>query len=247
MFNSKFSQYSLEMVGWIIPPPKLPKKTSDEFLRERQEKVEWLIKEGLLKSESIIKAMLKVPREEFIPELYRDYAYLEVPFPLPGREATISCPHSYPLFYEALNLEDGDRFLEVGAGSGYGAALAREIVGSSGKVVTIEIDEETYNFAKQNVRKLGYDDVLLVLNDGSLGYAPQAPFDKICITAACPEIPSPLIEQLKQQGRLISPVGPPESAQDLILVEKDMDGIVTRKSIVTVLYIPLKGKYGWFE
>ncbi|KXH75304.1 MAG: hypothetical protein AM326_09125 [Candidatus Thorarchaeota archaeon SMTZ-45] len=225
----------------------MPKKTGDEFLREREEKVEWLIKRGFLKSGSIIKAMLKVPREDFIPVLYRDYAYLEVPFPLPGREATISCPHSYPLFYEALGLKEGERFLEVGAGSGYGAALAREIVGSSGKVVTIEIDEETYNFARQNVRKMGYDDVLLVHNDGSLGHTPEAPYDKICITATCPEIPSPLIEQLKQQGRLISPVGPPESVQDLILVEKDMYGILTRKSIETVLYIPLKGKYGWFE
>jgi protein-L-isoaspartate(D-aspartate) O-methyltransferase len=235
------------MAGWIIPPPKMPEKASDEFIEERKEKVEWLIKGGLLKSENIIKAMLKVPREDFIPTLYRDYAYLEVPFPLPGREATISCPHSYPLFYEALGLKEGEKFLEVGAGSGYGAALAREIVGSSGKVVTIELDEETYNFAKQNVRKLGYDDVLLVHNDGSLGYAPEAPYDKICITATCPEIPSPLIKQLKQQGRLISPVGPPESAQDLILVEKNIDGILTRKSIETVLYIPLKGKHGWFE
>jgi len=146
-----------------------------------------------------------------------------------------------------LGLKEGERFLEVGAGSGYGAALAREIVGSSGKVVTIEIDEETYNFARQNVRKMGYDDVLLVHNDGSLGHTPEAPYDKICITATCPEIPSPLIEQLKQQGRLISPVGHPESVQDLILVEKDMYGILTRKSIETVLYIPLKGKYGWFE
>jgi protein-L-isoaspartate(D-aspartate) O-methyltransferase len=235
------------MVGWIIPPPKTPKKTSDEFLKERERKVKWLIEEGLLKSESIIKAMLKVPREDFIPALYRDYAYREVPFPLPGREATISCPHSYPLFYEALELREGEKFLEVGAGSGYGAVLAREIVGSSGKVVTIEIDEDTYNYAKQNVRKLGYDDVILILSDGSLGYAPEAPYDKICITASCPDIPSPLVEQLKQQGRLISPVGPPESAQDLILVEKNMDGVFTRRSLEKVLYIPLKGKYGWFE
>ena len=235
------------MVGWVIPPPKTPKKSSDEFQKEREKKVKWLIKGGFLKSERIIKAMLKVPREDFIPALYRDYAYLEVPFPLPGREATISCPHSYPLFYEALELKEGEKFLEVGAGSGYGAALAREVVGSSGKVVTIEIDEDTYNFAKQNVSKLGYDDVILVLNDGSLGYAPEAPYDKICITATCPDIPSPLIKQLKQEGKLISPVGPPENAQDLVLVEKSIDGFLTRKSIETVLYISLKGEYGWFE
>ncbi|MFX1266197.1 MAG: protein-L-isoaspartate O-methyltransferase [Promethearchaeota archaeon] len=235
------------MVGWTIPPPKMPEKTSNEFLKEREEKVKWLMREGFLKSEGIIKAMLKVPREEFIPEQYRDYAYLEVPFPLPGREATISCPHSYPLFYEALGLKEGEKLLEVGTGSGYGAALAREIVGSSGKVVTIEIDEDTLSFAEQNMRRLGYDDVLLVHDDGSLGHAPEAPYDKICITASCPKVPSPLVQQLKRQGRLITPVGAPESAQDLVLVEKSTDGVLARKSIVQVLYIPLKGKYGWFE
>ena len=233
------------MVGWIIPPPKLPEKTRDEFLKERDQKVKWLIEEGLLKSESIINAMLKVPREDFIPELYRDYAYLEVPFPLPGREATISCPHSYPLFYEALELKEGDKFLEVGAGSGYGAALAREIVGLNGTVVTIELDEETYNYAASNLKKLSYNDILVIHNDGSLGYEPEVPFDKICITASCPEIPSPLIQQLNIQGKLISPVGHPDDTQDLILLEKTKDEIIRRIFIEKVLYVPLKGRYGW--
>ena len=246
MFISSSGEYPIEMVGWTIPPPKTPEKTSNEFLEEREKKVKWLIQEGFLRSESIIKAMLKVPREEFIPEHYRDYAYLEVPFPLPGREATISCPHSYPLFYEALGLKEGEKLLEVGTGSGYGAALAKEIVGSSGKVVTIEIDEDTLSFAEQNMKKLGYD-VDLIHGDGSLGHAPEAPYDKICITASCPEVPSPLIQQLKQQGRLITPVGAPESTQDLILVEKSVDGTLTRKFIIQVLYVPLKGKHGWFE
>ncbi len=246
MFISSSGEYPIEMVGWTIPPPKTPEKTSNELLEEREKKVKWLIQERFLRSESIIKAMLKVPREEFIPEHYRDYAYLEVPFPLPGREATISCPHSYPLFYEALGLKEGEKLLEVGTGSGYGAALAKEIVGSSGKVVTIEIDEDTLSFAEQNMKKLGYD-VDLIHGDGSLGHAPEAPYDKICITASCPEVPSPLIQQLKQQGRLITPVGAPESTQDLILVEKSVDGTLTRKFIIQVLYVPLKGKHGWFE
>jgi len=246
VFISSSGEYLIEMVGWTIPPPKTPEKTSNELLEEREKKVKWLIQERFLRSESIIKAMLKVPREEFIPEHYRDYAYLEVPFPLPGREATISCPHSYPLFYEALGLKEGEKLLEVGTGSGYGAALAKEIVGSSGKVVTIEIDEDTLSFAEQNMKKLGYD-VDLIHGDGSLGHAPEAPYDKICITASCPEVPSPLIQQLKQQGRLITPVGAPESTQDLILVEKSVDGTLTRKFIIQVLYVPLKGKHGWFE
>lgn len=130
------------MIGWIVPPPKKPEKTREEFSKERVEKVRWLIREGFLRSEGIIEAMLKVPREEFTQEMYRDYAYLEVPLPLPGREATISCPHSYPLFYEALGLKEGERFLEVGTGSGYGAALAREVVGPQGRVVTVEIEEK---------------------------------------------------------------------------------------------------------
>lgn len=98
---------------------------------------------------------MEVPREEFVPEMYRNYAYVEVPLPLPGRDATISCPHCYPVFYEALELRENDRFLEVGAGSGYGTALAREIVGEVGGVVTIEIDKETYRFAKRNLEVTG--------------------------------------------------------------------------------------------
>lgn len=126
------------MNGWIIPPPKEPAKTREDFKREKGEKVRWLIREGYLKSERIRNAILKISREDFIPFLYRDYAYLEVPLPLPGEKATISCPHSYPLFYEPLGLDEGHRFLEVGLGSGYGAAVAREIVGPEGLGATIK-------------------------------------------------------------------------------------------------------------
>jgi len=232
------------MIGWIVPPPKKPEKTKEEFLEERVQKVRWLIEEGFLRSERIIKAMLKVPREEFIPEIYRDYAYLEVPLPLPGDNATISCPHSYPLFYEALELKENDKFLEVGAGSGYGAALAREIVGENGEAITIEIDEQTYEFALRNLRRLGYEDILVVRADGSLGYEQEAPYDKICITAACPKIPEPLITQLGASGKLIAPVGYCYS-QDLILLEKKRDGSIEMRSVEKVLYVLLKGRYGW--
>ncbi|MCK5274382.1 MAG: protein-L-isoaspartate O-methyltransferase, partial [Alphaproteobacteria bacterium] len=139
------------MYGWRIPPPKEPSKSKEVFARERQEKVAWLIEEGLLKSERIRQALLKVPREDFIPEPYRDYAYLEVPLPLPGISATISCPHSYPLFYEPLGLDQGHRFLEVGLGSGYGTAVAREVVGDEGLVVAMEIDRLTFEYAKANL------------------------------------------------------------------------------------------------
>jgi len=115
--------------------------------------------------------MLKVPRDEFIPEGYRDYAYHgstygeEIPLPISGENATISCPHAYPLFYEPLEIKEGDRFLEVGMGSGYGAALAREVVGSKGKVVAVEIDERTCHFGKENLERLGYTDSARALKE----------------------------------------------------------------------------------
>ena len=233
-------------MGWVIPPPKQPEKTKKVFLEEKKRKVDWLIRRGFLKSSRIIEAMLKVPREEFIPNFYRDYAYLEVPFPLPGVSATISCPHSYPLFYEALDLGEGDRFLEIGTGSGYGAVLAREIVGDSGKVVTVEIDEDTYNYAEENIKRLGYDDIIMVLGDGGLGYPPGAPYDKICITASCPRIPEPLIEQLALGGSLVTPIGRSEHVQSLVLAEKKHpDDSLNVKVIAEVLYVLLRGVYGW--
>lgn len=228
--------------GWAIPPPKEPRKSREDFLKERQEKVRWLIKHGYLKSERLKDAILKVPRENFIPPLYRDYAYLEVPLPLPGEESTISCPHSYPLFYEHASLGEGHRFLEVGLGSGYGAAIAREVVGPEGLVVSIEIDALTYEFAKKNLIDAGYEDIVLVKGDGGLGYPEMAPYDRICITAACAEIPPPLIEQLKEDGRLVAPLNE-YGVQNLITLEKTRGGI-TRKTIAEVLYVSLRGRYG---
>ena len=149
---------------------------------------------------------MKVRREDFIPSNYRDYAYREVPLPLPGKQATISCPHSYPLFYEPLSLDKGHRFLEVGLGSGYGSALAREIVGSNGLVVCIEIDPLTFEFGQKNLKNAGYHNIVLIKGDGGLGYPEMSPYDRICITAACHEIPPPLIEQLTGEGKLIGPV-----------------------------------------
>jgi len=234
------------MYGWVIPPPKPPTKTAQEFLRERRRKVKELEARGLLSSPRLKAAMLKVPREAFIPDLYRDYAYLEVPLPLPG-EATISCPHSYPLFYEALGLGAGHRFLEVGAGSGYGAALAWEVVGEAGLVVTMEIDPETFAFARDNLQGLGYDRVEVVLGDGSLGYPPRAPYDRICFTAAAPAVPPPLLAQLAPGGRLIGPVGRPHWIQDLVLMIRQDSGKFRKVLVETVAYIPLRGVYGFID
>ncbi len=230
------------MHGWIVPPPKKPTKSRDALRREREEKVQGLLRHGLLRSERITAAMLKVAREDFLPLEYRDYAYDEVPLPLPGEMATISCPHSYPLFYEPLGLAEGHTFLEVGLGSGYGAALAREIVGPTGLVASIEIDPATFAFARNNLERAGYHDIVLVRGDGGLGYPERAPYDRICLTAACGKIPPPLIEQLKIGGRLIAPVAE-HGRQNLTLLEKQ-EHAINMKVICEVLYVPLRGQYG---
>lgn len=230
------------MKGWIIPPPKEPTKSNEEFEMEKIAKVRWLVGRGYLRSERIKEALLKVHREDFIPRNYRDYAYREVPLPLPGEQATISCPHSYPLFYEPLGLDKGHRFLEVGSGSGYGAAVAREIVGPGGLIVSVEIDSLTFEFAKRNLEKAGYNDIVLVKGDGGLGYPEMSPYDRIAVTAACMEIPSPLIEQLSIGGRVIAPVLG-DDAQDLVFLEKGGEDI-QRQVICKVLYVSLRGIYG---
>lgn len=228
--------------GWYVPPPSAPAKDDEELRRERAAKVEELRQRGLLRSERIERAMLAVRREDFIPSGYRDLAYEEIPLPLPGQHATISCPHSYPLFYEPLGLDVGHRFLEIGVGSGYGTALAREVVGPEGTVVSIELDPVTLAYARGNLERAGYDDVVLAQGDGGLGWPERAPYDRICVTAACPEVPPPLLAQLAADGRLIAPVLEGDR-QVLTLVEK-VPGGTRRRSICDVLYVQLRGRYG---
>jgi protein-L-isoaspartate(D-aspartate) O-methyltransferase len=230
------------MSGWVIPPPSRPLKSDEDLRREREAKIGELGRRGLLRSERLRNAMLNVAREDFIPPRYRDHAYEEVPLPLPGERATISCPHSYPLFYEPLGLRRGHRFLEVGVGSGYGTALAREVVGPEGLVVAIDLDSATLAFARENLGRAGYTDAVLVHGDGGTGYAAHAPYDRICVTAACPSIPPPLIEQLAARGRLIAPIKEGKR-QLLTLLEKTPDG-VRREVLTDVLYVSLRGRYG---
>jgi len=228
-------------VGWLIPPPSSVKSGAD-LDREREEKIAELIRTGLLRPGRLRDAMLRVRREQFVPAAWRDHAYAEVPLPLPGRSASISCPHSYPLFYEALGLDEGHRFLEVGLGSGYGAALAREVVGSAGLVVSVEIDPATLAFAAGNLDRAGYADVMRVLGDGALGYPALAPYDRICVTAACRQAPEPLLEQLRTGGRLIAPIRQ-GSRQVLTVIEKRPDGL-HRTGLCEVLYVSLQGAFG---
>jgi protein-L-isoaspartate(D-aspartate) O-methyltransferase len=228
-------------MGWELPPPSSVKSDAD-LDREREAKVAELTRYGLLRSGRLQEAMRRVRREDFVPSAWRDYAYAEVPLPLPGRLASISCPHSYPLFYEALGLDQGHRFLEIGLGSGYGAALAREVVGPAGLVVSVEIDPATLAFAAANLDRAGYTDVVRVLGDGALGHPALAPYDRICITAACQEPPAPLLAQLRVGGRLIAPIQR-HARQVLTAIEKQPDGL-HRTSLCEVLYVSLQGPFG---
>jgi protein-L-isoaspartate(D-aspartate) O-methyltransferase len=228
--------------GWLIPLPSRPVKSDEDLRREREAKIGELERRGLLRSERLRRAMLTVRRGDFIPSSYRDHAYAEISLPLPGERATISCPHSYPLFYEPLGLDEGHRFLEVGVGSGYGTHRW------PGKwwVARVWSWPSTSTPRRWHSRGRTWNgrasDVVLIHGDGGLGHPEHAPYDRICVTAACPDVPRPLIEQLAVCGRLIAPVIE-ATRQRLTLLGKTVDG-AWRKSLADVLYVSLQGRYG---
>ncbi|MCD6428165.1 MAG: protein-L-isoaspartate O-methyltransferase [Desulfurococcales archaeon] len=216
----------------------------NDFEKRRKELVERLIREGILRDEKVIRAMLAVPREEFVPASYRNYAYNDTPLPI-GYRQTISAPHMVAIMTQALDPDPGDKVLEVGTGSGYQAAVLAETVGDSGHVWTIERVRELVEFAKNNLGKLSYlKRVTVIHGDGSLGYPPAAPYDKIMITAATPEVPEPLLEQLKVGGRLVAPVGD-RYLQRLVIVTKESSDKIKREYSIPCVFVPLVGKYGF--
>jgi len=216
-----------------------------DFEEERKHVVENLKKMGYIKDKRIERSMLKVKREEFVESKNRENAYIDMPLPIPGEAATISAPHMHAICLSALKLKPGDKFLEIGSGSGIFQAYAREILGKEGKTIGIEIDPETYSFGKKNLERTGYIDVKFVLGDGSKGLPEEAPFDKILISAACPDIPKPLIEQLKPSGVIVAVVGSGYGNQELVYMKKLKSGEITRKDILPVVFVTLKGEYGW--
>lgn len=213
--------------------------------KARKDVVEHLERIGYIKDPRIKRAMLKVKREFFVLSEYKLDAYVDTPLPIPGGQ-TISAPHMHAIFMSALKLKPGDKVLEIGAGSGILLAYMKEVVGKKGKVFGIEIVPEAYKFAKKNLKKAKYDkEVKLVLGDGSKGLPKEAPFDKIIVSAACPEIPKTLIKQLKRGGILVAPVGGISGGQDLIYIEKTKKGQIIKKNLGGVIFVPLTGKYGY--
>ncbi|RMD87921.1 MAG: protein-L-isoaspartate(D-aspartate) O-methyltransferase [Alphaproteobacteria bacterium] len=189
----------------------------------------------------VIAAMRKVPREEFVPEPHRAHAYDDSALPI-GCGQTISQPYIVALMIEALGLEGGEHVLEVGSGSGYAAAVLAEIAAD---VIGIERQPELARRAQETLTRLGYDRVTIIEGDGSLGYAPAAPYDAILVSAAAPEVPPALIEQLRPGGRLVLPVGRLRAHQVVRRIEKDGRGRLREEDITGVRFVPLVGKAGW--
>jgi protein-L-isoaspartate(D-aspartate) O-methyltransferase len=184
----------------------------------------------------VLQALAKVPRHEFVPIEVQPYAYLNRPLPI-GFDKTISQPLMVAVMTDLLELKPDDVVLEIGTGLGYQAAVLAEL---AGRIYSVEIIDELAQRAVQRLKREGYTNIEVRVGNGYSGWPEQAPFDKIIVTAAPDLIPPPLINQLKAGGRMVIPVGLPD-AQQLVVVDKDLNGRVTTKEIIQVLFSLLEG------
>lgn len=206
---------------------------------ERSRMVERQIRSRGITNPRVIMAMRKIPRHLFIPSPYDRSAYDDAPLPI-GNGQTISQPYIVALMTELLGPRPGDRVLEIGAGSGYQAAILSMLVQH---VTTIERIPAVADLARANLAELGFNNVSVIVGDGTQGYPDGAPYDGIMITAATPEIPQPVIDQLADGGRLVAPVGGRE-IQELITLARKGD-TMDRSSHGGVRFVPLIGEFGW--
>jgi len=207
----------------------------DPWAAPRRDMVELQIRERGVHQPEVLRAMESVPRHLFIPEEYRDQAYGDAPQPI-GWGQTISQPYIVALMTELLELDRGDKVLEIGTGSGYHAAVLSRV---AGEVYTIEIIDQLGKQAKTTLQQLGYQNVHVKVGDGYQGWPGEQPFDAIILTAAPPKIPQPLIDQLKVGGRMVVPVG--SYVQDLMLLTKTAQG-VEKRTVAPVRFVPMTGE-----
>ena len=205
----------------------------------RAEMVERQLRRRGITDEHVLAAMGRVPRELFVPEGLRRYAYDDGALPI-GRRQTISQPFVVATICSLLDLRGGERVLDVGTGSGYQTAVLAEL---AAEVVSIERIPELAEEARASLREAGYPDVEVRVGDGSLGVPELAPFDAIAVAAAAPGIPHALYDQLADGGRLVVPRGS-RRGQDLVLVVRTPDGPVERSSI-SCRFVPLLGDEGF--
>jgi len=207
----------------------------DKYTQARFRMVEIQIEHRGIRDADVLEAMRTVPRHLFVPINLKRSAYTDQPLPI-GHNQTISQPYIVAYMTESLQLKKNEKVLEIGTGSGYQAAVLGEIVDS---VYTIEIVEPLLKSAEKKLDKLGYKNIFCKVGDGYLGWPEASPFDAIIITAAPPRIPEPLIDQLKEGGRMILPVG--EWYQELVLITKK-NGKISKKKLLPVRFVPMTGE-----
>ena len=215
----------------------------EKYESQMNELIKIMKNSGFLNDNKVELAIRKNPRHEFVPKSLLNRAYKDTPLSLMKKQ-TISQPSVVSRMTELLNVKKGQKILEIGSGSGWQSAILSFLIGN-GEVFSIERHPELVEFAKENLDKLGIQNVNVILGDGSLGLLKKAPFDRIIITAACKKVPPPLFEQLSLDGLLIAPVG--EYPQSLILFKKTPQGIIEIKNQPGYVFVPLLGKFGHQE
>ncbi len=209
---------------------------------ERSEERARLVEEGVraegVSDEEVLEAMREVPRHLFMPQSQRPSAYVNSALPI-GQGQTISQPFIVGYMTELLEVGEGDKVLEIGTGSGYQAAVLSEI---TPRIYTIEIREALGKQARERFERLGYHTIESRIGDGYKGWEEHAPFDRIILTAAAPEIPQPLLDQLRPEGVLIMPMGQENAVQMLVRVTKDKSGEIREESIIPVRFVPMTGE-----
>lgn len=201
------------------------------FAEERKRLIERHLKPQGIRNEKVLAAMEKVPRHRFVPRALRDEAYLDSPLPI-GHGQTISQPYVVALMTQALELEGGEKVLEVGTGSGYQTAILAEL---ARRVITVERIAPLAAGAREKLK--GYGNVIMISGDGSSGYEKEAPYDAIIVTAAAPRVPPALFEQLAVDGRLVIPVGP-AFYQQLLKFTRTEAGL-REEYLLAVSFVPL--------
>jgi protein-L-isoaspartate(D-aspartate) O-methyltransferase len=202
--------------------------------------ISYLKNSRYLTEDNVESAFRNILRHEFVPESELDYAYYNEPLPI-MKNQTISQPGVVSRMTEWLDVKRGQKILEIGTGSGWQSGILSYLIGD-GAVYSIELHPELVKFAQENLKKLKIKNVHVILGDGGIGYAKESPYDRIIITAACTEIPLPLLEQLKEGGLLLAPVG--DTLQSLILLKKTSKGIIEIKNQSNYVFVPLLGKFG---
>jgi len=212
-----------------------------DFDARRRQMVKSQIAARGVRSKHVLAAMRRVPRERFVSAGQATYAYDDSPLPI-GAGQTISQPYIVALMAEGLELEGGEKVLEIGTGSGYAAAVLGEI---AGEVYTIERIGELAERAASILKELGYDNVHVQQGDGTKGWPEQAPFDGIVVTAGGPQVPETLKHQLATGGRLVIPVGRSKSFQELVRVRRLSADDFEMDDLGAVRFVPLVGEEGW--